>query len=130
MLKPGRKSTADLATITISTLEKPEAPSKLNQEQRDIWDAVVQHLPATFFRPETHDLLAAYCRHIDYSNYSAQQADEARVLDDKQEIQKQLKRHKEEAAAALTIAQKLGFTTPNYERQNKKPGSGSRKLGA
>ena len=125
-----RKPSAALATLEVTELEKPQAPSKLNQDQRDIWDAVVQHLPAEFFRPETHDLLAAYCRHIDYSNYSAKQADEARVADDKQEVQRQLKRHKEEAAAALTIAQKLGFTTPNYERQNKKPGSGSRKLGA
>ena len=120
----GRKPTAALATLEVTELQKPEPPSHLNEAQREIWNNTVGHLPADFFRPETFDLLSQYCRHVDYSVYMGRQADAAREGGKEQDVIRCMKRHKEEGQAALTIAQKLGFTTPNYERQNKKPGRG------
>jgi hypothetical protein len=45
-------------------LRRPAPPADLTTAQAVVWRAVVDHMPADWFRPETLDLLAAYCRHI------------------------------------------------------------------
>lgn len=125
----GRKSTADLATLAVTEVLKPTPPPHLNSDQRDIWNKTVEHLPGNFFRPETFDLLAQYCRHVDYANYFARRVEQAIEEASDTDIKAFTRFHKSESDGATKIAQKLGMTTPNYERQNKKPGSGKKQLG-
>lgn len=48
----------------IETIQRPDAPYDLTDEQSEEWWAVVNRLPAEWFTRETHSLLAQYCRHV------------------------------------------------------------------
>ena len=65
--KRGRKSSAEMQ-VTISgpveTIERPDAPYDLTDEQSAEWWAVVNRMPADWFPRETHAMLADYCRHV------------------------------------------------------------------
>src|SRR5690606_26023062 len=43
---------------------RPQPPDDLTEDQAAIWRAVVGRLPQAWFPRETHEVLAAYCRHI------------------------------------------------------------------
>ena len=63
----GRKSGAALAvpdTKVIETVERPDAPYDLTDEQSEEWWAVVNRMPADWFPRETHGMLSQYCRHV------------------------------------------------------------------
>ena len=63
----GRKSSAELSILTMSTVEtimRPDAPYDLTDEQADEWRAVVNRMPADWFPRETHGMLTQYCRHV------------------------------------------------------------------
>jgi len=65
--KRGRKSAASLeiaATSPLSVVERPRCPHDLNDEEAEIWAAVVNRLPADWFPEETHPLLVQYCRSV------------------------------------------------------------------
>lgn len=65
MLKRGRKSAASLEIATasrIETIERPNCPHDLNDEESEVWFTVVNRLPADWFPAETHPLLIGYCR--------------------------------------------------------------------
>src|SRR3954462_2165267 len=69
MKKRGPRSAAALevaphaSTAVIETVNRPDAPYDLTNEQADEWWAVVNRLPADWFPRETHALLAQFCRH-------------------------------------------------------------------
>jgi len=66
MEKRGRKSSASLQVIrpaNITAVERPAALEMLTDEQAGVWGKVVNRMPAEWFRDETHELLAQYCRH-------------------------------------------------------------------
>lgn len=48
--------------MPIETIERPECPHDLNDEEAEVWFMVVNRLPADWFPAETHPLLAQYCR--------------------------------------------------------------------
>jgi len=48
----------------VSAVRRPDAPDELNDEQAAEWFAVVDRLPADWFRREHWPLLTAYCRHV------------------------------------------------------------------
>lgn len=63
----GRESAAELTVATDNTAEmakRPEPPNHLTPEQAQIWRETVDSLPADWFRKETLDVLAQYCRHV------------------------------------------------------------------
>lgn len=68
MAKRGRPSAAALelprAPSVIETVERPDAPYDLTDEQSEEWWAIVNRLPADWFPRETHSMLAQYCRHV------------------------------------------------------------------
>lgn len=88
MAKRGRKSVAALeiahAPSSIETIERPDAPYDLTDEQAVEWWAVVNRLPADWFPRETHAMLADYCRHVVKSRRISQlvnDAEKAPVID-------------------------------------------------
>ena len=65
MAQRGRKSLASLTVIGpggIETVRRPPPPPELNDEQAREWIRVCNALPADWFPPYTHGLLAEYCR--------------------------------------------------------------------
>lgn len=67
MSRRGRKSVAELSVIQhgpIETVQRPDAPYDLTDEQSEEWWAIVNRMPADWFTRETHSLLAQYCRHV------------------------------------------------------------------
>lgn len=49
-------------TAAVETIERPRCPHDLNDEEAEVWFAVVNRLPADWFPAETHPLLVQYCR--------------------------------------------------------------------
>lgn len=63
--KRGRKSAASLEVASpsrLETIERPNCPHDLTDEESEVWFTVVNRLPADWFPAETHPLLAQYCR--------------------------------------------------------------------
>ena len=63
-MKPGRKSTAALATVTALPVRLLEAPADLSAEQAEVWASVVVTKPGDWFDAGSIPLLAAYCRAV------------------------------------------------------------------
>lgn len=86
MAKRGRPSAASLelhqATGPVETIQRPDAPYDLTDEQADEWWAVVNSMPADWFTRETHALLADYCRHVVKSRRVAQLVADAEKSDE------------------------------------------------
>jgi len=59
-MKRGRQSLADLAVVRV-TDERIDPPASLTEEQANEWRAIVNSLPADYFRPGDTPLLAAFC---------------------------------------------------------------------
>jgi hypothetical protein len=59
-----RKSAAALSVVTPISEHRPPPPPDLTAAQADEWRAVVRRMPSGWFTRETHQLLAAYCRHV------------------------------------------------------------------
>ena len=60
--KPGRASAASLAVVpTLALASRPEPHRSLSAAESAHWRAIVQSLPADWFRPGDQPLLAAYC---------------------------------------------------------------------
>jgi hypothetical protein len=67
MQKRGRKSAASLELATVSmieTIERPQCPHDLNDEESEVWFTVINRLPADWFPAETHPILSQYCRAV------------------------------------------------------------------
>lgn len=77
--KRGRRSVGDLLTVVPVSGQRLAAPTSLTAEQAEEWAAIVDSLPADYFRPGDVPLLAAYC--VAASLYKRAAADlEARGL--------------------------------------------------
>ena len=67
MRKPGRKSSAELATIVpsgIETCQRPEPPADLSEEAAEIWRSITNRYPAEWFSAGSEPVLLQLCRHI------------------------------------------------------------------
>jgi hypothetical protein len=60
----GKQSTAALTVAAIEE-RRPGPPESLTEAQAVIWRRIVGVYPADYFRPDSFDILAAYCRHVD-----------------------------------------------------------------
>jgi hypothetical protein len=68
-MKRGRKSGAELSVVTPISASRPSPADDLSPEQAEVWRSVVTRLPQDWFPRETHDVLAAYCRHVTSHRY-------------------------------------------------------------
>lgn len=66
MAKRGRPSSASLeiAARPVEIVERQRAPHELNDEETEVWFAVVNTRPADWFSPDTVPLLTQYCREV------------------------------------------------------------------
>jgi hypothetical protein len=53
-----------MSPATIETMQRPDAPYELTDEQASEWHKVVGSMPADWFPVETHGLLTQYCKHV------------------------------------------------------------------
>jgi len=60
----GRRSADELAVRgAVALVERPDPPLDLTPQQAEEWQKITSALPAEWFSPENHALLAQYCRH-------------------------------------------------------------------
>ena len=130
MKQRGRDSAAanEIAAIgKLETVQRPDAPYDLTDEQVDEWRAVVARLPADWFTRETHALLAQYCRHVVRARRIAQLIDQAEKSDpfDVKEYRDLLRSEEEQSRAIASLATRMRLTQQTtYDKSKKKPGSG------
>lgn len=126
MKQRGRKSAAELEIArpgAIETVERPDAPYDLTDEQSEEWWAVVNRLPADWFPRETHAMLAEYCRHVVKARRVAQlvAAEEAQEELDLSSLDKLYKMAERESRAITSLATKMRISqqSTSTHRANK-----------
>ena len=134
MAKRGRASAADLQVLPsaqIETVERPDAPYDLTEEQSAEWWAVGNRVPAEWFPRETHGLLAQYCRHVVTARRVAEmieaaQADKETSLDD---LDKLYKMQEREGRALSSLATRMRISQQaTFDKERKKPKQAANKL--
>ncbi len=132
--KRGRKSAASLeitAVAPVELMERQYAPHDINDEETEVWVAVVEANPADWFNPSTRPLLSQYCRHVIQARRIAELIERATgdptlsVTD----YDRLLKMQERESRAISSLATKMRISqqaTTNH-RGNKKQSSASRK---
>ena len=124
----GRVSAASLEVAKVGkveTVERPDAPYDLTDEQSEEWWAVVNRLPADWFPRETHGVLAQYCRHVVTARRVAQlvAACEAEADLDLGQYDQLLKMQEREGRALSSLATRLRITQQaTLSAKAKKPG--------
>lgn len=63
MKQRGRKTDSPLAPVAAILDSRPPPLAGLTKAQAEIWQDVVKAKPASWFKSDTHELLANYCRH-------------------------------------------------------------------
>ena len=112
MAKRGRVPAASLAVAsiqTIETVERPDAPYDLTDEQADEWWAVVNRMPADWFPRETHGMLAQYCRHVVRARRLAQLLNKLETSEDVdvKEYRDLLRSEEEQSRAISSLATRM-----------------------
>jgi hypothetical protein len=127
-MKRGRPSAASLEIAAkpgqIETIQRPDAPYDLTDEQSEEWWAIVNRMPADWFPRETHGVLAQYCRHVIAARRVAQlvAAEEAGELD-LGRYDQLLKMQEREGRALSSLATRLRITQQaTVSAKAKKPG--------
>ncbi len=133
MAARGRKSAASLEVAgptPVETIERPDAPYDLTDEQTLEWWAVVNRMPADWFPRETHGLLAQYCRHVIAARRVAQLVGAAETGEtlDLVEYDRLLKMQEREGRAIASLATKMRISQQTtYDKSRKKGSAGTRK---
>ncbi|MBS7696259.1 MULTISPECIES: hypothetical protein [unclassified Chelatococcus] len=112
MAKRGRVPAASLAVAsipTIETIERPDAPYDLTDEQADEWWAVVNRMPVDWFPRETHGMLAQYCRHVVRARRLAQLLNKLETSEDidVKEYRDLLRSEEEQSRAISSLATRM-----------------------
>lgn len=107
--------------VSVYRIVRPDAPYSLTDEQAAIWRTVVDDLPADWFRPHNHALLAQYCRHVATSDAlaamiadclkgTAPKTPKGRRQIDVGGLDRLLKMQEREGRAASSLATRLRLT--------------------
>jgi hypothetical protein len=59
----GRKSAAELTTLRVISVRRPNPPGGLTEAEASIWRETVGSMPAGWFSKAQFPVLVAYCRH-------------------------------------------------------------------
>lgn len=127
MAKRGRPSAAALEVISqpLEAVPRLTAPHELNDEETEVWFAVVNTQPADWFDAGTAPLLTQYCRHVIQARRVAELIEKA-TGDPELSIKdydRLLKVQQRESASISSLATKMRISqqaTTNH-RGNKKP---------
>jgi hypothetical protein len=79
MVKRGRKSAASLEVVTrpVEIVERQRPPYDLNDEETEIWQAVVETQAADWFTAASAPILAEYCRQVIHARRIGQMIEQA-----------------------------------------------------
>lgn len=119
----GRKSAAALAIASpVQSIERPDAPYELTDEQASEWWAVVNSLPADWFPRHTHGELVNYCRHTVQARRVAQliAAEESQEAIDIAKLDLLYKMAERESRIASSLATRLRLTQQTQYDKSKK----------
>jgi hypothetical protein len=107
MIQRGKKSATAIAVKAVVSLQsRPEPPVELTAEQGDVWQAIVDALPADWFSTENHPLLIQYVRHTIEARRVAQLIDQECARGDLDTLAylELLKAQRNESTALKTLA--------------------------
>ena len=127
--KTGSQIVAQSAAVAL--IERPEPPLDLTPAQSDEWVTITSALPADWFSPENHPLLAQYCRHIVNARHIAQLIDQecsGNEMDVKLYLDLLAAQHKQTTAlkalaASMRLAQQAKYDTKNAAVAQKRAGT-------
>ena len=124
----GRTPAAALSVATDNTermAQRPPAPEHLTAAQKVVWRQTVDAMTADWFRPETLEVLAQYCRHVVEARELAALIDQMKGNEgmDLREYALMLRCHKAESEAILSTATKLRITLQSTYDKSKKKGA-------
>lgn len=132
MPKRGRTSVASLAVSPVTplqTVQRPDAPYDLTDEQAQEWWAVVNRMPADWFPRETHGMLSQYCRHVVAAR---RVADLVKSVEGDKDFDilaydRALKMQEREGRAISSLATRMRISQQTtYDKSKKKPVSGAK----
>jgi chaperone required for assembly of F1-ATPase len=128
-MKRGRPSAASLEVANrpeqVETIQRPDAPYDLTDEQTEEWWAVVNRMPADWFPRETHGVLAQYCRHVIAARRMAQLVAACEAEEDLDIVRydRLLKMQEREGRALSSLATRLRITQQSLRSaKSQKPG--------
>jgi len=126
MGKRGPQSSVSLATMParVETVQRPDAPYDLTDEQSQEWWAVVNRMPADWFPRETHGMLSQYCRHVVAARRVAEvvRTVEAAQSFDVVAYDRALKMQEREGRAISSLATRMRISQQTtYDPKRKKP---------
>lgn len=131
--KRGRKSAASLMTVggmtdAIQIVERQKPSHDLNDEETEVWHAVVSSVPADWFDASTAPLLTQYCRHVVQARRLAELIEKA-TSDTELSItdyDRLLKMQQRESGAMCSLAVKMKISQSAIlnQRGNKKTQAG------
>jgi hypothetical protein len=133
--KRGRTSAAAVLTVpqpsSIDRISRPVCPHDLTDEETEVWAAVVNSLPADWFKAENLPLLSQYSRHVIQARRIAELIE--RATSDAnltiKDYDRLLKAQARESAAMSSLATKMRIShqaTTNH-RGNSKSATSLRK---
>lgn len=113
MNKPGRKSTAELATVPVLPIQRPQPPDELSPQEAEKWREIVNAQPVDWWTPGNLPLLVAYVRAISAYEFLSGQLERYTSLDTDEQIRayKNLSQvQKAQADLMATMATKMRLT--------------------
>lgn len=115
MAQRGRKSSASLSVVTdgpTTSVQRPQPPSELTDEQASEWWAIVEDRPADWWTPSNFALLAQYCRHVVTARRVAQliQAAEGAEELDVTQLDQLYKMQEREGRSMSSLATRMRIT--------------------
>jgi len=105
----GRDSAIAQETNVSHLPQWPEAPEKLTDFQKAVWQEIVKARPVDWFPCDTHGLLVEYCRHAESAERIAEKVD-SWDEDDVKDLDKLLHMAERESRILASLATKLRIT--------------------
>ena len=111
--------------MSITAIERPEPPDYLTNEQATVWRSVVNRLPADWFPPVTHALLAQFCRHVTSARHIAGLIEKLAQSDASSLIlfDRLLRMQERETRVISSLATRLRMTNQSRFSRNKRTGT-------
>lgn len=135
MKTAGRQSFAELEIVQtmgenqLSVIKRPQAPRELTLAESIEWDRVVGSMPAEWFKPETHAMLAQYCKHVLSSRKVSEfiEVEENNPAASMKELDRLYRMRDREGRAASMLATRMRITQQTYYDKQKRRNSGTEK---
>jgi len=110
--------------MSITAIERPSPPDGLTDEQSIEWRAVVDRMPGEWFPPETHGMLAQFCRHVVSARHVAELTEKLLSSDafDLETYNKLLIMQEREGRALSSLATRMRITNQTRFSKDKKTG--------